>query len=284
MQLTNRIACAVVLACALTLNSAWAADCAADADETNAKCYPTLQAAVNAALAADRPLVLPRGTYRITAPLLIDYSRHADTGFELISRGATIDATAMGGPGLVIQCTADCFYFHQEGTLFVNAVTDGPAVVVGKTDFSDPQNSIKFDHLIVNNGSSSASATAVQLNYVLSSEINVVADTAGGRGLQVRQVQMTQLKGSASATNGAALAVEDGYSYADSLISFDLEASRSCWLITSPHAGHWWVGSLYYNCTVEVTTTQAGWASWADGYTEIGVTGSDVHAVFRFLD
>jgi len=68
---------------ALASTSTLAADCGADADEANAKCYPTLQAAVDAALAADLPLVLPHGTYRITAPLVIDYSRHADTGFEL---------------------------------------------------------------------------------------------------------------------------------------------------------------------------------------------------------
>src|SRR5271168_1283266 len=89
---------------ALASTSALAADCGADADEANAKCYPTLQAAVDAALAADLPLVLPRATYRITAPLLIDYPRHADTGFELISRGATIDGTAVGGPAVIIEC------------------------------------------------------------------------------------------------------------------------------------------------------------------------------------
>src|SRR5580700_7526450 len=119
----------------------------------NAKCYPTLQAAVDAALSTDRPLVLPRGSYRITAPLVIDYSQHAGTGFELISRGATIDGTAVRGPALIIECAADCFYFHQEGTLFVNADSNGPAVVFGKADFSDPQNSGKLDHLIVNNRS-----------------------------------------------------------------------------------------------------------------------------------
>ena len=50
-------------AAALASTSALAADCGGTADEANAKCYPTLQAAVNAALAADLPLVLPRGTY-----------------------------------------------------------------------------------------------------------------------------------------------------------------------------------------------------------------------------
>ena len=112
---------------ALASTSPLAADCGAGADEANAKCYPTLQAAVDAALVGDLPLVLPRGTYRIKAPLVIDYSHHAGTGFELIARGATIDGTAVGGPALIIECATDCFYFHQEGTLFVNADTDGAA-------------------------------------------------------------------------------------------------------------------------------------------------------------
>src|SRR2546430_2088773 len=98
---------------ALASTSALAADCAAEADEVNAKCYPTLQGAVDAALARDLPLVLPRGSYRIAAPLVIDYSHHAATGFELIARGATIDWTAVGGPALIVECKADCFYFHQ---------------------------------------------------------------------------------------------------------------------------------------------------------------------------
>ena len=119
-------------AVALASTSAPAADCGVGADEANAKCYPTLQAAVDAALSTDRPLVLPRGSYRITAPLVIDYSQHAGTGFELISRGATIDGTAVRGPALIIECAADCFYFHQEGTLFVNADSNGPGVVFGK--------------------------------------------------------------------------------------------------------------------------------------------------------
>jgi hypothetical protein len=98
MQFDIRIGCAMLLASTPSLDAAWGADCSADSDQTNAKCYPTLQAAVDAALTADRPLMLPRGTYRLTAPLLINYSRRADTGLELISRGATIDATSTDGP------------------------------------------------------------------------------------------------------------------------------------------------------------------------------------------
>jgi hypothetical protein len=195
--MVNLARCAALVAVvALAPTSALAADCAADADEANAKCYLTLQAAVDAALSTDRPLVLSRGTYRITAPLVIDYSQHAGTGFELISYGATIDGTAVRGPALIIECAADCFYFHQEGTLFANADTDGPAVVVGKADFSDPHNSGKLDHLIVNNRNAGAHATGCQFNYVLNWDIDAVCVSGGGgSGIDLEQLQFSTLRG-----------------------------------------------------------------------------------------
>ena len=222
--------CATLFAAvALVSTSTLAADCAADADEANARCYPTLQAAVDAALSTDRPLVLPRGTYRITAPLVIDYSRHAGTGFELISRGATIDGTAAGGPALIVECAADCFYFHQEGTLLVNGDTDGPAVVFGKADFSDAQNSGKLDHLIVNNRSASPNATGCLFNYVLNWDINAVCVSAGGgSGIDFEQMQFSTVRGAASATAGAAITLGPGYIFANTFEGLDLEASPVC--------------------------------------------------------
>ena len=197
------LALAAVLLAAIARPSL-AADCSPQADEVNARCYASLQDAVGAALATDRPLVLPRGTY--AGPLVIDYSSHAGTGFELISRGATIN-----GP-LSIQCSSDCFYFHQEGTLFVTANVPGYAVTIGKPDFSDAQNSIKIDHLIAN---TSGSGGAVQLNYVLNADIFVVADTAGDKGLALEQTQFSTIRGAMSAGRGAAVAIENGYSFAN---------------------------------------------------------------------
>jgi hypothetical protein len=262
----NRTFGASLLALTLASFPALAADCSTDADEVNAKCYPTLQAAVDEALATDRPLILPRGTYPVTAPLVIDYSSHAGTGFELISRGATIDGTATGGPALEIICSGGspgapkgCFYFHQEGTLFVNAKTNGYAVLIGQPDFSDAHNAIKIDHLIVNNGNSGAQAGGVQLNYVLDSDLFIVADSAGGAaGLDVRQLQFSTLKGAGSATRGYAMAIVDGYVIANVFQTIDQEASAVCTLFTSPHAnGNTWIG-YYQNCpTAEALSSDA---------------------------
>lgn len=269
---------------------ALAADCTATADEVNAKCYHSLQAAVDAALASDRPLVMPRGTYQITRPLVIDYATHRGTGFQLISRGSIIDGTAISNaPVLQIECSGGstaaptgCFYFHQEGTLFVNARSSGYAVVIGKPDFSDAHNSIKFDHLIVNNNGAGGEAGGIQLNYLLNANMFIVGDAAGsGNGIALEQVQFSVLHGAGSATNGYALAIENGYTFANTLMSLDLEESQTCLLLTSPYAHSNSLPAHYLNCPVMVETTRqaAGSITGTDG-----TAGGAVRQAIRWLD
>jgi len=268
--------CTLILAAlfATILRPACAADCSPQADEVNARCYASLQDAVGAALATERPLVLPRGTY--SGPLVIDYSSHAGTGFELISRGATINGT------LTIQCSSDCFYFHQEGTLFVTANVPGYSVTIGKPDFSDAHNSIKLDHLVVNN---SGPGGAVQLNYVLNADIFVVADTAGDKGLALEQTQFSTIRGAMSAGKGAAVAIENGYSFANTLTSLDLEASLVCRLITSTKASYFGNVAPYTNCPTVVATTHAAWNSWINTSRGIsGMTGGAMVTALKWLD
>ena len=132
----------ILLACAA---SPALAACGADANEVDARCYDgNLPAAVADALASDRPLLLPPGTYRVSQTLVIDYTARAGSGFRIISRGARIDGTAIhNGPVLAIVCSGgttakprSCFYFHEEGSLFVNADTADYAVrfKLGKFD------------------------------------------------------------------------------------------------------------------------------------------------------
>jgi len=116
---------------------------------------------VSTAIANNWPVHFPAGTYKVTSTIAIDYAGQASKGFRLISEGAVIDGrTIASGPVLQIQCgggtvasPTGCFYFKEEGALFVNGNTSSYAVVLGKADFSDAHNSAKFDHLIVNNGS-----------------------------------------------------------------------------------------------------------------------------------
>jgi hypothetical protein len=253
------------------------AECGSLAAEVDARCYSdNLQAAVDDAISSDRPLVLPRGTYRITRSLVIDYATHAGTGFELISRGATIDGTSISDtPVLKILCSGgsqanptSCFYFHQEGTLFVNARSSGYAVVIGKPDFTDAHNSIKIDHMVVNNNGSSEGSSAIQLNYVLNGNMFMVGDSAGsGNGVSLEQVQFSVLSGAFSAARGRALNIQNGYTFANTMLSLDLEESQTCASMTSAHAAGNAMIAPYLNCSTAFSvqdTTDLTFAPVAD--------------------
>jgi Pectate lyase superfamily protein len=225
-----------------------------------------IASALAAALDGDEPLFLPPGTFRITRTLAIDYAARATTGFRLVSMGAVIDGKSISSqPVLEILCSGGsprtpkgCFYFNEQGTIFVNGNTQNYVVVIGQPDFSDAHNSIKIDHLIVNNANPGAQAGGLQLNYVLSSQIFAVADSAGGAaGIALEQTQITHLAGagSAGASGGAGLLIENGYSFANTIESVDLEEAPTCLVITSPNAAHNTFISPYMNCATAINAS-----------------------------
>jgi Pectate lyase superfamily protein len=219
--------------------------------------------ALHAALTRDAPLLLSPGTYRLDQPLVIDYAAAAETGFRLISMGAVLDGRGIAqGPVLEVTCSGGnptapkgCFYFKEEGTLLVYAHTDAYAVEIGRHDFGDAQNSIKIDHLVVNNGAQGPRSGGLRLNYVLDAEIFAVADTAGGAaGIALEQTQFSRLAGagSASAPGGDGLLIENGYSFADTIEAIDLEAAPTCLAIASPSAAHNTFVSPYFACPTAI--------------------------------
>jgi hypothetical protein len=230
-------------------------------DDTSA-----IQTTINAAVTNDWPVHIPAGTYKVTSQLTIDYAGQASNGFRLISQGAVIDGRAIAaGPVLQIQCgggtptsPTGCFYFKEEGSLFVNANTSAYAVVLGKSDFSDAQNSTKIDHLIVNNSSSNAAAGGCQFNYVLDSDIYAVCDSAGGAaGMAFEQTQFSRVSGAgtASATGGRGVVLENGYNFSNTFLGLDLEASPICLSITFNHNGLNTFVSPYFDCVTAVSAT-----------------------------
>jgi len=234
------------------------ADCN-PADRINAQCYPDLQTATAAALAANEPLWLPAGTYTLNRELVIDYSPLAATGFQIISDGAIIDATGTAQRAMSIECSGGtpenpkgCFYFHIQGTLFVNANTDAAAFRFGLNDFSDAHNSPKIDHLVVNNAGAGFS---VRLEYVLNADIFTVAVSAGSVGLMMDQVQFSRISGAASATAGTAMLIERGYTMANTIQAIDLEVAKIGLAITSPYANRNTFVSPYFNCPTPIVAT-----------------------------
>jgi len=227
------------------------ADCN-PADRISAQCYPDLQTATAAALAANQPLWLPAGTYEVTHTLFIDYTPQARVGFTIISDGAIIDGRAMHQPVVQIECASDCFYFHLVGTLTVWADVSDAAFQIGKLDFSDPHNSAKIDHLIVNN--SDPWGTAVRFNYVLNADVSVYA-VGGYVGLWLRQVQFSKINGAMTGEGGFGILIDDGYTFANTIQAIDVESSPYCMAIWSPYANRNTFVSPYFNCPTPIVAT-----------------------------
>ena len=221
---------------------------------------------ISTAIANNWPVHISAGTYKVTSPISIDYAGQASKGFRLISEAATIDGRAIpSGPVLKIQCgggstssPTGCFYFRQEGVLLVNASTPAYAVVVGKTDFSDAHNSIKIDHLVVNNASTAPNSGGCQFNYVLDSDIYAICVSAGGAaGLALEQTQFSRISGAGTAegTGGRGLVLENGYNFSNTFLALDLEVSPTCLSITFDHNGLNTFISPYFNCVTAVNAT-----------------------------
>ncbi len=230
-------------------------------DDTNA-----IQTTVNSAITNNWPVHIPAGTYKVTSSVTIDYASRAATGFRLISQGAVIDGRAVAaGPVMQIQCSGGnpssptgCFYFKEEGSLFVNANTAGYAVILGKTDLSDAHNSLKIDHLIVNNSNAGPTAGACQFNYMLDSDVYAVCDAAGGAaGMAFEQTQFSRVSGAATAsgTGGRGLVLENGFNFSNTFSGIDLEVSPTCLSITFNHNGLNTFVSPYFDCVTAVNAT-----------------------------
>lgn len=177
--------------------------------------------------------------------------------------GAVLDGkTISSQPVLEVQCSGGtqtsptgCFYFNEQGSLFVDANSDSYAVVIGEPDFSDAQNSLKIDHLIVNNAGGGKRAGGLQLNYVLNSQIFAIADSAGGAaGIALEQTQISRISGagSASAKGGVGLLFENGYSFANTIDAMDLEVAPTCLAIETREAAHNTFISPYLACATAV--------------------------------
>ena len=225
-----------------------------------------IQTAINNAIAHDWPVHMPAGTYKVSSTLIIDYSGQAANGFRLISRGAVIDGRPLSsGPVVQIQCgggsvssPTGCFYFKEEGLLSINANVPGYAFVLGKPDLSDGHNSLKIDHLVVNNANTSSAAGGCEFNYVLDSDIYAVCDSAGGAaGMAFEQLQFSRVSGAATAAaaGGRSIVLENGYNFSNTFFGLDLEVSPTCLSITFNHNGLNTFVSPYFDCLTAVNAT-----------------------------
>jgi hypothetical protein len=230
-------------------------------DDTSA-----INATIATAITNNWPVRLSAGTYKVSSQITIDYAGQASKGFRLISEAAIIDGRSIAsGPVLKVQCgggtiasPTGCFYFKEEGTLFVNSNAPTYAVVLGNTDFSDAHNSAKIDHLVVNNSSAALGAGGCQLNYLLDSDVYAVCVSAGGAaGLALEQVQFSRISGAGTAegAGGRGMVLENGYNFSNTFLALDLEVSPTCLSITFNHNGLNTFVSPYFDCVTAVSAT-----------------------------
>jgi hypothetical protein len=254
-------------AAAPTTSPQWVDVTANGADPTGAAdSTAAINTSIGLALTGGQPLYLPHGTYKVSSLIKIDYAGVANAGFRLISDGATIDGRGIAtGAVLQVICSggtvaapANCFYFKEQGTLFVLASTPAYAFILGRADFSDAHNSAKLDHLVVNNTSTAAAAGACQFNFVLDSDIFAVCNSAGGAaGIALEQTQFSWIEGAgtASGPGGRSIVLENGFDFSNTLKALDLEVSPICLSITSPNNGLNTFLSPFLNCQTAISAT-----------------------------
>ncbi|MFI4947991.1 MAG: glycosyl hydrolase family 28-related protein [Alphaproteobacteria bacterium] len=142
----------------------------------------------------------------------------------------------------------------------INANVSRPSYpfMLGTYNFADAHNSVKIDHLLVNNSNLSAGAGGCQFNYVLDSDLYAVCDSDGGAaGVALEQTQFSRISGAgtAAATGGAGLVLENGYNFSNTFLGLDLEVSPTCLSITDMHDGQNTFLSPYFNCVTAVSAT-----------------------------
>jgi hypothetical protein len=92
----------------------------------------------------------------------------------------------------------------------------------------------------------------------MGSEIFAVTDATGGAaGIALERRQFSRLSGSGSANapGGAALLIENGYSFANIIDAIDLEVAPICLVIASRRAAHSTFLSPYMACPIVVDAT-----------------------------
>ncbi len=211
------------------------------------------------------PLYIPPGTYVVRKPLVTDVSQIRGIGARIFGAGqsSVIDLTAVtsGTAWSVVNTNPSpgAFYIYIEG-LNVQGNTDGPVLAVGQPSFEDAINSSALRDVRVGNG---GSGSALQLNYVLATDISGVYDSAGALGIELRQVQFSRLRVAPSGARGTCLALRDGYVLSNVIQCPDLEVGEVGLEISSQAARSNGFICPYFNCP-----------------TAIDATGGDTNAIF----
>jgi hypothetical protein len=185
---------------------------------------------------------VPAGTYKLVGQVTWDIGATNRTkGVKVTGAGprlAVFSLTTTSSPALLItnsNVPGDTFYctFRDFG---ITTAVAGTGVRIGLASFADPFNSSTWDNLVINNTSTSASAIALETNYLCNCHVSVVANCGGhGTAVKVNHSVFCEYRGAYdSADIGLNLATD--YTYGCTFQAIDFETVAACVQIDSANA------------------------------------------------
>jgi hypothetical protein len=258
--------------------------------------------AVQAALtyAADNGVTLkiPKGTFIVSAPLVVLLPSGTCNKFRIVGEGMSnsrIDgsATSMTEPLLFIQGgTATDIFYNCIRDLALLGNSSIATLQIGRDDFSDKFNSLMLSCLIVGNVNPTEGQNALRLNGIYGSVFqNIVAnchnggtpETRIGVSFNLRQTQFSTFSGSAG---NAKIGIEmgSGYVYGNVFNAVNIEVTNTCIVINGANVlnNSFIGGTFVYGATGGLNATAGTsnafinnhWASMGESGTKlISVTG-----------
>ncbi|MDE2102898.1 MAG: hypothetical protein KGL39_36980 [Patescibacteria group bacterium] len=192
---------------------------------------------------------LPQGTYKITSELTLTYGT---TGAVIrgdgVSKSTLVFASTVAAPNLLIQSTTPASgsdYLDIDG-IGLQGTVAGTVLQIGLTNFSDAHNEPVIN-MLVQNFSTSTSAIAVTINYVLNGRLRFIADTAGaGYGAVITQANFCTFEGSYSAIGGQSIHLATGVNTGNVFLACDFENCAYCVVIANANTvSNTFIGGTY---------------------------------------
>jgi hypothetical protein len=212
---------------------------------------------------------VPAGTYKLVGQVTWDIGATNRTkGVKVTGAGprlAVFSLTTTSSPALLItnsNSPGDTFYctFRDFG---ITTAVAGTGVRIGLASFADPFNSSTWDNLVINNTSTSASAIALETNYLCNCHINAVANSGGhGTAVKVNHSVFTEYRGAYdSADIGLNLATD--YTYGCTFQAIDFETVAACVQIDSANASkNTFIGGTFVYTGATCLIGNAGSLNW----------------------
>ena len=228
---------------------------------------PAINAAYAAAAASGKPLYFPAGTYFVgTEQLRFLFNDILYVGISIYGDGpgrSIINAQKVAvSPQVLFTATnsprGDNDYLVLKD-LAILTNTAGTGVQFGARNYLDPINEPKIDITVIN-GSTAATARAVEINYVLNGDIRLDAKTAGpGTALYLRQASFNYFTGSYGTARGVSVRLSEGFNDGNVFSAPEMTNCSICVVSNSPYnQGNTFIGGLWsYNKNGIVSTAGA---------------------------